>query len=59
MQKRRCIMVNDHLYQEIKKIKARLLIEQDIEVKNMGKVIEYIVYYYKNKEGSGGDKKIS
>lgn len=60
MQKRHSIMVPESLYLEIKKIRARLLIEGDIEVKNLGEVIEYIVNYYKEKKRSEyGDKEIS
>lgn len=50
MQKRHSIMVSDFLYQEIKRLKAKLLIEKNIEIKNLGEVVEYIVRYYKEKE---------
>ncbi|MEM3580395.1 MAG: hypothetical protein QXQ64_03925 [Candidatus Bathyarchaeia archaeon] len=59
MQKRHSIMVSSPVYLEIKKLKARLLIEKNIEVRNLGQVIEYIVNYYREKEEQNGNKEIS
>lgn len=49
MQKRHSIMVSPKVYQELKKLKAQLLIERDVEARNFSEVIEYIVNYYKNR----------
>lgn len=47
MQKRHSIMVTEEIYKEIKKIKAELLINENMEIKNFGEVIKYIVEYYR------------
>lgn len=47
MQKRHSIMVSEEIYKEIKKIKAELLINENMEIKNLGEVIKYIVEYYR------------
>lgn len=59
MQKRYSVMVNSNLYQEIKRIKASLLLKENIELKNLGEVIEFIVNYYKEREEGYGTKKVS
>jgi hypothetical protein len=40
-------MVSDRVHKELKKLKAELLVENNIEVRSLGAVIEYIVDYYK------------
>ncbi len=47
MQKRHSIMVSEEIYKEIKKIKAELLLNDNVEIKNLGEVIKYIVEYYR------------
>lgn len=47
MQKRHSIMVSKEVYAEIKKIKAELLLNDNMEIKNLGEVIKYIVEYYR------------
>lgn len=58
MQKRHSIMVSEEIYKEIKKIKAELLLNDNLEIKNLGEVIKYIIDYYR-KGGCSGDKKVS
>lgn len=58
MQKRHCIMVTTKVYKELKKIKAYLLIKQNLDIKNNGQVIEYMIEHFKEKEMNDGDKKI-
>lgn len=47
IQRRHSIMVSDRVHKELKKLKAELLVENNIEVRSLGAVIEYIVDYYK------------
>lgn len=45
--KRHSIMVSDNTHKELKKLKAELLVESNIEVRSLGGVVEYVVNYYK------------
>ncbi len=51
MQKRHSIMVSEEIYKEIKKIKAELLLNDNLEIKNLGEVIKYIIDYYRKGGG--------
>lgn len=60
MKKRHSIMVSEEVYKALKRVRAQLLVNEDMEFKSLGEVILFLVKDFDSRRGGEcGNKKVS